>query len=566
MAKKVTSKIENEIQSNRKWYIIAKGYAARNNLSTQQIADIIADETTKAINRDIDPEAIINFVVDEEREVVSIINTNATVVEDEFEFNGDQDVQKISFVPISKAKKVKKSVEIDDAIDWEIDFEIFNEKTKTAIKNGFIQQLKANEKAAIYNKYSKLIGEKLKAKILSKNKDGSYNLGLEDGVTAFLPYANINQKLNLNPGLFIDVYVDNVSEENKLSQVQVSTDSPQAIYDLLNKEVPEIAQGLIDVVSIQRVPGMRSKIAVKKSNPADSLDPISSIIGYNGSRINEISNALGGEKVDVILYSDVKEEFVKNALLPAKIIDVVKNNGADNYYFAIVASDSDMYVAMGRGVVNVNLAKKLTGTRIELLKVSEAIAKGIEFKKQQSFEKPLIGKFVNRSPKKSKSTNYFDGIDIDINDFANDVNSFIETQKTIEETKAIVKEAKKAAVKQQKEKNEKAKSENPRNEQTDFDSMFDEVVSNFDHSNDTYDFLDAIDENTIFDDNEESEFKDEISELEENQDNKKPEETLKSKYKKAKVDLKDFKEDNDLTNYGLDSNLDLSDFDDEWEK
>ncbi|EFF41179.1 transcription termination/antitermination protein NusA [Mycoplasmopsis alligatoris] len=563
--KKETQNQVSTIPNNNKWFIISKGYALKNNLTAQQVADMIADETTKAINRDIDPEAIITFTVDESSESVFIKNTNAVVVEDDFEFSGETDVQHISFVPYSKAKKVNKEVHVDDIIEWEIDFEIVTEKCKTAIRNGFIQQLKANEKAEIFKKYHQLIGTKIKAKILSRNKDGSYNLAFEDGVTAFLPFSNINTRIELKHGVLIDVYIETVSEENKLSQVQVSTDSPQMVYDLLKNEVPEIAQGLVEIMNIQRAPGIRSKIAVRKTSVESEVDPISSVIGVNGSRINEISRKLGGEKIDVILYSEEITEYIKNALSPARIVDVVKNKAMDNYYYAIVNSETDMYVAMGKGVVNVNLAKKISGCRIELIKAAEAVEKGLEFNKAKFYDKPLIGRGnVKTFVKKSRPSNYFDGIDINLSDFAKDVSMFMETQKEINEVKESIKEANKLAAKQairNKKSSTVVEQKSP-----DFDSMFDEEMSGFDDSTDTYDFIKDIDSNDIFDDNDENEFIEEVDEESNETEVTQKDESVKAKYKKAKVDLKDFKVDSDLTNYGLDSNLDLSGFDDEWEK
>lgn len=564
MTKKVENVMSNDAISQsilHQWYVVAKGYSVQNRMTIQEVVGIIADETTKAINRDLDPEAEIIFEIDDEKEQVKILNLNMSVVEDEFEFESEKDVQHISFVTISEAKNIYPDVKIDDVIKWEISFDLLTEKCKTAIKNGFVQRLKANKKAEVYLKYEPLIGTKIKAQILSRNKDGSYNLSFEDNVTAFLPFTNINPKLSLKPGSLIDVYVEQVNEDTRLSQVHVSIDSPRLVYDLLKNEVPEIAEGLIEVVDIQRVPGVRTKISISDNNPELGYDIIGLVIGNGGRRILSIIDKLGGEKIDVIRYSEDKIEYIKNAISPGKVLDVVPHEKFENAYYAIVENDKDMFVSVGRGAINVNLAKKLTNTRIELIRIEDAVEKNIQFNRKKIIERPLIGKGSRDHKsmlKKSKTSTYFDGIDIDINDFAKDVSQFLESQRNYSSNTT------KDFEKKSESKTDENKPRTPKQRSYDFDKIFDTELNNIETLTSSYDFLDKIDDSKIFDDNEENEFIDEttvelVKPIVEKTD-------IKQGYKKAKNILKDFKEDTDLKNYGLESDLDLSGFDDDWEK
>lgn len=540
-------KNETKSANSTNWYLIAQGYAKKFNISLEEILKIFAFEATKAINRDIDPDAEILFELDEENQEIFTYNINGEVVEDSFEFDDisetQLDIQRITFIKLSDAKKVdKKAKEGDTGFKVRFEFSILPDKTKLSIKNGFYQNLRNTEKRNIVLRYTPLIGQKLKAEVLTKNSNGSYNLKFEDGVTAFLPANKVNRLLEMTLGSHIDVYLESVNEDNKLSICQVSTDSANQVRDIALNEIPEISQGLLEIVKIERIPGVRTKIALK-STPLDvDFDAFGSVFGEGARRILAISEKLGGEKIDVIKWFEDKKEFIRSALSPAKIIDVVEDKKG---YFVIVAND-EMKNAIGKRGINIDLASKITGTKIKILSPEEATEKEIEFTNSNKYEKPLIGhKKREGSHKELQRIRFFENIDIDMSEFSKDVAQFAESQTIIEEAPKVAKPKPVAK---------------PKVKEEEIDALFSEenIAIELDDINEhfDYDFIDQI--------NFEEEAEEQNHPQEQETQDQKESKAVKA-YKNAKIEIKDFKVDNDLANYGLDFNLDLSGFEEQWE-
>ncbi|MEE3928553.1 transcription termination/antitermination protein NusA [Mycoplasmopsis ciconiae] len=569
MAKEIQNKKENELKNidpliNKKWYLVAKGYSNKQGLSVQDICEILGSEITKTITRDIDPEAEIIFELDDAKEEAIISNLNMQVVANDFEFLGEDDLSHISFITLAQAQEHYPDVQVDDFVKMPIDFNILNEKNRTAIKNGFVQSLKTKEKLKIYEKYRNLIGKKIKARVLTRNNNGSFNLVFEDGVTAFLPANKVNKKLNMLPGSLVDVYLENVEPESKLSQCQVSTDSPNKIVDLLINEIPEISQGIIEIVNVQRASGERSKVSVRSSDP--NIDAVSSVIGVNGKRIATLSDSLDGEKIDVVYYSDDLAEYVKNALSPAKVIDCVVADPKKPNIFAAIIKKEDLTTAIGKKGINVELAKSLTNTKIDILTPEEATQKGIKFKNESRYEKPL---FNNHKSKKSSrsSNNFFSDLDIDLNEFKEDVSAFKERMNLSEE----VSFNSSTEANTEKPQNKANKSNDRKAAAIDLDQLFDVEKNleqlNASESNDNdYDFINDIDFDKVFDDAVAENQQELVNYVTEQKEIKAKEKQKQKNNKNSNIRLDDFKVDADLTNYGLDKGLDLSEFDDEWEK
>ncbi|UUM19838.1 MULTISPECIES: NusA N-terminal domain-containing protein [unclassified Mycoplasma] len=545
MAKKTTF----ELTVNHKWYLIATGYANKHQISLPEVLEIFSFETTKAINKDIDPEAQIVFTLDEKNEEVIISNINGEVVENDFIFEDTKealDIQRISFIPLAQARKINPKVSEGDNFAILFDFEIIPDKTKVAIKNGFYQNFKITEKQKIYQRYLPLVGNKLKAEVLSRNSNGSYNLRFEDGVTAFLPASKVNKSLDMNLGSYLDVYLEHVNPENRLSICEVTTDSPNRIRDLVLNEIPEIQEGLLQIVKIERNPGVRTKISLKATESSTGFDPFGSIFGEGAKRILAISQKLNGEKIEIIKYSTNIYEYIKNALSPAKVLDVVE----DKKTFYAIVDQEEMKNAIGKGGSNIDLAIKITNSKIKILTVEEAHEKEIDFNPNRFYEKHEFVRSTKQNPRDSKRNRYFEGIEINMSEFSDDVAQFNENQKNNSSFFGTSQNKPKST-------NNKPKTL----VESELDDLFSEEALSFDLENDNdYDFVDQI-EFGDFDDKEQ---------LEESENTTDPnsEKPVVKAYKNAKVELKDFKVDSDLANYGLDLNLniDLSGFEDEWEK
>ncbi len=166
------------------------------------------------------------------------------------------------------------------------------------------------------------------------------------------------------------VYVLDVRETSRLPQVIVSQAHPRIVQELFELEVPEIEDGIIEIKSISRDAGFRTKIAVAGIDP--NVDPVGACIGPRGSRIQTIVNELKNEKIDIVRYSDNPEEYISNALSPARIVSIqILQDSPESREALVIVPDDQLSLAIGREGQNVRLAHKLTGWRIDIKSASQ---------------------------------------------------------------------------------------------------------------------------------------------------------------------------------------------------
>lgn len=537
----------NTISEEKKWYQILEGFHENFKLPKDLLVKIFSEETTRIINKNIDPEAEIKFVADDEKQEINIYNTNALVCSDEEELT----MQAIN-ITLSEAKKINKKVAENDVMESKIDLHKLastdlGKSTLNSISQAIRQAIKLAEKQFIYTKFNSKIGEVVKALFNSKNQGGSWNVQIIDEgepVTGYLPANMISTKRTINPGMYMDVTIEKVYEDTKLSQIEVSLDSPKVVEKSLRNNIPEIAEGLIEIVNIQRQPGERTKVSFKKSeNATADFDVQGAIIGQNGQRIEAISSSIGGEKIDVILYSDDIKEYIANAMSPAAVADVVQkvnkntNEAIANNYWVIVPQYS-LTPAIGKKGVNALLASNLTGTKLDVLSIAdakkndlsfdEAKAAELESKVQKGikFNRPRNNRNNNNNRRNTKSsqTPIFS-----MNDFESDVANFEKIEQSQMDSNMF---------------------------NADDDFNYNDLIAKAQRENAAEEHEDDID--ALIDKVQE---KPKVVEKK-----KSAEELSKEDYKKAKDLSKDFKIDEDLSNFGLDSDFDLSSLEDEdWE-
>ena len=191
-------------------------------------------------------------------------------------------------------------------------------------------------------------------------REGPFVLIDLNKATAVLPPEEQIEHERYNAGSKTKVYVTSVQMTTRGPEIRVSRTHPEMVKKIFEMEIPEIANGLVEIKEVAREAGYRSKVAVWTK--ADNVDPIGSCIGQRGSRIQTIIAELGGEKIDIIAYDEDAERFVINSLSPAKVLSVELNEESKS---ALVRVASDQYsLAIGRGGQNVRLASQLTGWQI----------------------------------------------------------------------------------------------------------------------------------------------------------------------------------------------------------
>lgn len=185
---------------------------------------------------------------------------------------------------------------------------------------------------------------------------------------AILPRDQMIPKENLRVGDRVRAFLLKVERSQRGPQLVLSRTSPDFIIKLFDLEVPEIEDGLLEIKSAARDPGVRAKIAVKSNDPR--VDPIGTCVGMRGSRVQAVTNELGGERVDIILWSQDPAQFVIGALAPADVNSIVVDE--ESHSMDVVVDEDNLAIAIGRGGQNVRLASELTGWTINLMTVEES--------------------------------------------------------------------------------------------------------------------------------------------------------------------------------------------------
>lgn len=227
-------------------------------------------------------------------------------------------------------------------------------------KQLIFQKIKEAERDIIYNEYLERQDEVINGLITRVERNNVF-VDIGDGEGILLPKEQIKGE-EYKPGKRLKVYLLNVKKTTKGPQISLSRTYPGLVKRLFEEEVPEIYDGVVDIISIAREAGSRTKIAMKAND--ENVDPVGACVGFKGSRVQNIINELGGEKIDVIKYSDDIKEYIANALSPAKVIEIIPNEKEKTAY--AVVDDFQFSLAIGKEGQNVRLAAKLTGWKIDI--------------------------------------------------------------------------------------------------------------------------------------------------------------------------------------------------------
>jgi N utilization substance protein A len=228
-------------------------------------------------------------------------------------------------------------------------------------KQVILQRIREAERMMVYDEFQDRVGELITGII--QQSDNRYTLvQLRDRVEALLPRSEQVWNERYDHGMRVKAVITDVSAEGKGPSIVVSRRNPELIKQLFELEVPEVADGLVEIVGVAREPGYRSKIAV--ISHADGVDPVGACVGPRGSRVRMVVSELRGEKIDIIPYNEEPARFVAKALSPARVREVLVDD-ADKQA-TVVVPDDQLSLAIGREGQNARLAAKLTGWRVDI--------------------------------------------------------------------------------------------------------------------------------------------------------------------------------------------------------
>ncbi|WP_434337960.1 transcription termination factor NusA [Mycoplasma capricolum] len=332
-------------------------------ISKESIINGLKEGLQKAYERFYDTDAIIKIDINEKTGSITM-HQELKVVEEL-----DDDWLEIT---LQKAKLQNPNAQIGDIIYKPIEFsEEFSRMVVNQVRQIFQQKIREAERARIYEQFISLEGEVVQAKVVGMNRENNYVLDI-NGTTAYLwKNKTINNEIfQINE--IIDVYIEVVEKESKLSQIAISRTAPAFLTKLIEREVPEVRMGIVEIKGVSREPGKRSKVAVVTHN--QNVEPIGAIIGVGGNRINRISDILKGEKIDVIRWSDDQITYLINAMTPVKVISI--NKIGDEY--DIVVPDSQLSLAIGKQGITAKLIASLLKTKINIFSYSIALKENMD--------------------------------------------------------------------------------------------------------------------------------------------------------------------------------------------
>jgi N utilization substance protein A len=271
-------------------------------------------------------------------------------------------------ISLEDAKAISLRYEMDDIVEIEVTPRSFGRVAAQSAKQVVVQRIKEAERNIIYNQYIEKEYDIITGTVIRKDKGNVFvDLGRIEAVIgpneqmAGEEY-NFNEKLKL--------YIVEVKNTTKGAQIVVSRTHPGLVKRLFELEVPEIFEGVVEVKSISREAGSRTKIAVYSND--ENVDAMGACVGPKGVRVQTIVNELKNEKIDIIKWSKLPEEYIGNALSPAKVSDVTIDE--DSKSAKVVVEDNQLSLAIGKEGQNVRLAAKLTGWKIDIKSKSQVEA------------------------------------------------------------------------------------------------------------------------------------------------------------------------------------------------
>ena len=305
----------------------------------------------------------VEIILDEEKKRIEM-NVNKTVVEDVADPTHE--------ITLDAAKKIVKRAKLGDIVPIPVETKKFGRIAAQAAKQVIIQGIREAERGIIYEEFTSKEHEILTGIVSHiEPRNGSVSIRISSNSEFTEAMLAPNERIRteaLREGDRIKVYVVEVRNSTRGPQVLISRTHPGLVKRLFELEVPEIYDGIVEIKSIAREAGSRTKMAVLSNDP--DVDPIGACVGPKGGRVASIVNQLGGEKIDIIKYSETPEDYIAASLSPAEVLSVTMLE--DGKSCRVVVPDNQLSLAIGKEGQNARLAAKLTGYKIDIKSRSEA--------------------------------------------------------------------------------------------------------------------------------------------------------------------------------------------------
>ena len=344
---------------SREMLLLVDALAREKNVPREVVFGALESALASATKKRIHDEADVSVTIDRNTGNYESFRRWQVVADDEY-------VNEFTQIPLSEAKKEDPDVQVGDYLEEALEPIDFGRIGAQAAKQVILQKIRDAEREQILADFLER-KEHIVSGTIKRIERG--NAIVEAGkIEAILPRDQMIPKENLRVGDRVKAYLLRIDRGARGPQIVLSRTAPEFVVRLFELEVPEIEEGLMEIKGCARDPGLRAKIAVKSNDPR--IDPIGTCVGMRGSRVTAVRNEIGGENIDIVLWSADPAQYVIGALAPAEIVSIVVDE--EKHAMDVVVDAENLAIAIGRGGQNVRLASELTGWTINLMTQEES--------------------------------------------------------------------------------------------------------------------------------------------------------------------------------------------------
>jgi N utilization substance protein A len=289
-------------------------------------------------------------------------------------------------IRLEDALDLDKNAVVGGYVEEPMESAAFGRIAAQQAKQVIVQKVREAERAQVVDLYKDRVNTLVSGTVKRIDRNGIY-VDLGGNAEGFVPRTDMIAREQLKPSDRVKAFLKEVRAEQRGPQLFLTRTVPEFLIELFKLEVPEVGQGLIEILGAARDPGIRAKIAVRSKEPR--IDPVGACVGMRGSRVQAVSNEIAGERVDIIPWDESPAQFVINAMSPAEVQSIVVDEEAHSMDIAV--AEDKLSQAIGRGGQNIRLASQLTGWELNVMTESDAEAKseGESRKLVESFMKAL---------------------------------------------------------------------------------------------------------------------------------------------------------------------------------
>src|SRR5882724_9131370 len=268
---------------------------------------------------------------------------------------------------LDDGRDIDSTVEIGGFVEQGMESVAFGRIAAQQAKQVIVQKVREAERAQVVDAYRVRVNQLVSGVVKRVDRNGIY-VDLGSNAEGFIPRTDMIPREQVKPQDRIKAFLKEVRSEPRGPQLFLTRTAPEFLIELFKLEVPEVGQGLIQILGAARDAGVRAKIAVRSNDPR--IDPVGACVGMRGSRVQAVSNEIAGERVDIIPHDENSAQFVINAMSPAEVMSIVVDE--DSHSMDIAVSEEKLSQAIGRGGQNIRLASQLTGWDLNVMTESDA--------------------------------------------------------------------------------------------------------------------------------------------------------------------------------------------------